>query len=234
MNNDYLDKDFEWFEELNRSELLEIRKDAFKERSKLNNKFSEEYKSYNFVITTTYYILIHSELIKKNSVKANTIKRAKKEEDRKSKKKKDERNRKRNWDEKRKNTKKTKKENYIFERFFDTLPESEFRKFKFICEICGRKFVHKVSAVEHYFKKHEGELPPKKKKKPSEKDKKKRKESSQKLKKERELIKIERIEKNELMKPWEDPESLFCDAEFLERPVEEGGFGVSVEKGDKC
>ncbi|MCK4666008.1 hypothetical protein KAU33_04640 [Candidatus Dependentiae bacterium] len=188
-------------------------------------------------------------MIKNNSVKANAIKRAEREKDRKwkSEKKKDERERERerNREEKRKNTKinknkilkkeeKTKKANCIFERFFDTLPEGEFRKFKFICKMCGTKFVHKVSAVEHYFKKHEGELPPKKMKKPSEKKKKKRREKLQKKKKEKELIKIKKMEKVELMKPWEDPESLFCDAEFLEKPVEEGGFGVSVEKGDKC
>ncbi len=61
---------------------------------------------------------------------------------------------------------------------------------------------------------------------------------------EKKLIRIELLKKKRIeeeikedmcLKPWRDPDSLFCDTEFLEKPVEEGGFGLkNVRIGDEC
>ena len=49
------------------------------------------------------------------------------------------------------------------------------------------------------------------------------------------LIKRRTFEIDEsLAKPWDDKESLFCDSEFLTRPVNKGGLGLNIRNGKEC
>ena len=49
------------------------------------------------------------------------------------------------------------------------------------------------------------------------------------------LVERQTLEIDEsLAKPWNDKESLFCDGEFLTRPIKEGGLGLNIRNGKEC